>query len=76
MRSCVLGYLQMNLVVNGEPHDHNGRGTIDELLQECQADPSRTAIMINGDVVLRSQWESVKLSECDHVELLMFAGGG
>jgi thiamine biosynthesis protein ThiS len=32
--------------------------------------------MINGDVVLRSQWESVKLSECDHVELLMFAGGG
>jgi len=66
----------MNLVVNGEPHHHNGRGTIGELLLECQADPSRTAIMINGDVVLRSQWESVKLSECDHVELLMFAGGG
>lgn len=76
MRSCFLRYLQMNLVVNGEPHDHKGRGTINELLQECQADPSRTAIMINGDVVLRSQWESVKLSECDHVELLMFAGGG
>ena len=66
----------MNLVVNGETHDHNGRGTIGELLQECQADPSRTAIMINGDVVLRSLWESVKLSEGDHVELLTFAGGG
>jgi thiamine biosynthesis protein ThiS len=66
----------MNLVVNGEIHDHNGRGTIGELLHECQADPSRTAIMINGDVVLRSQWESVRLSERDHVELLMFAGGG
>ncbi len=66
----------MNLVVNDEPHDHNGRGTIGELLQECQADPSRTAIMINGDVVPRSQWESVRLSEHDHVELLVFAGGG
>ena len=76
MRSCSPRCLQMNLVVNGEPHHHNGRGTIGELLLECQADPSRTAIMINGDVVLRSQWESVKLSECDHVELLMFAGGG
>ncbi len=66
----------MNLVVNGETHDHNGRGTIGELLQECQADPARTAIMINGDVVAKSQWERVKLSERDHVELLMFAGGG
>jgi sulfur carrier protein len=66
----------MNLVVNDEPHVHNGRGTIGELLQECQADPSRTAIMINGDVVPRSQWESVKLSEHDRVELLVFAGGG
>ena len=66
----------MNLVVNGKPHHHHGRGTIGELLQECQADPSRTAIMINGDVVAKSQWERVKLSEHDHVELLMFAGGG
>ena len=76
MGSCALGCPPMDLLVNGEPHDHKGRGTINELLQECQADPSRTAIMINGDVVLRTQWESVKLSECDHVELLMFAGGG
>jgi thiamine biosynthesis protein ThiS len=66
----------MNLVVNGEPHRHNGRGTIGELLRECQADPSRTAIMINGDVVLKGQWESIKLWECDQVELLVFAGGG
>ncbi len=66
----------MNLVVNGEPHHHHGRGTIGELLQECQADPSRTAIMINGDVVLKNQWESIQLSECDEVELLVFAAGG
>lgn len=66
----------MNLVVNGEPHLHNGRGTIGELLRECRADPSRTAIMINGEVVLKSQWESVQLSERDQVELLVFVGGG
>ncbi len=66
----------MNLVVNGKPHSHSGNGTLAELLEECHANPSRVAIMINGEVVRRSQWDSVRLSEGDRVEMLMFAAGG
>jgi len=66
----------MNLLVNGEGHEHEGKGTLAELLLEFQADPSRTAIMVNGEVVPRARWESVSLSDGDQVELLVFAGGG
>lgn len=66
----------MNLMVNGEPHRHNGQGTIPELLQECQADAARTAVMVNSEVVPRARWDSVRLRELDHVEILVFAGGG
>ena len=66
----------MDLVVNGEAHRHNGQGTIPELLQECQADAARTAVMVNGEVVPRARWDSVRLCESDHVEILVFAGGG
>lgn len=66
----------MKLIVNGEAHIHNGHGTVAELLREFQAEPSRIALMINGDVVRKDRWESVTLSEGDQVEMLMFAGGG
>ena len=66
----------MDLVVNGEPHRHNGQGTIPELLQECQADAERSAVMVNSEVVPRARWDSVRLRESDHVEILVFAGGG
>jgi sulfur carrier protein len=66
----------MKLIVNGEAHAHNGHGTVAELLREFQAEPARIALMVNGDVVRRDRWESVRLSEGDQVELLMFAAGG
>ena len=66
----------MNLVVNGELLEHHGSGSIADLLAECQADPARTAIMLNGEVAPRSRWNDTKLAEGDRVELLTFAGGG
>ena len=66
----------MNLVVNGEPYPHTGQGTIAELLDEFHAAPAMTALMINGEVVRRSRWESVRLAEGDEVELIVAAAGG
>jgi sulfur carrier protein len=66
----------MNLVVNGDPHPHNGAGTIAELLAEYRLAPAMTAVMINGEVVRRSQWGAVRLSEGDAVELIVAAAGG
>ncbi len=66
----------MNLVVNGKPHSHGGGGTLAELFEECHANPAQVAVMINGEVVRRGHWDSVKLAEGDQVEMLVFAAGG
>ena len=66
----------MNLTVNGSPHDHHGSGLLRELMREVGCKPGRTAVMVNGEVVPRSRWESLALAEADCVELIVFAGGG
>lgn len=66
----------MNLIVNGDCYRHEGNGTLAELLREMQAEPARTAVLLNGEVTPRGRWPEVKLAEGDRVELLTFAGGG
>ena len=66
----------MDLVVNGEAYRHNGEATIADLLRECRAEAGRTAVMVNGDVVRKSSFDSVRLSDGDHVELIVIAAGG
>jgi len=66
----------MNITVNGEPHTHQGDGSIAALLDELGANKAHTAIMINGDVVPSENWTSASLKENDEVEMLVFVGGG
>ena len=66
----------MDLVVNGEAYRHNGRATIADLLLECGAEAGRTAVMVNGDIVRKSGFDTVRLSDGDRVELIVIAAGG
>jgi thiamine biosynthesis protein ThiS len=66
----------MNVYVNGEPHGHQGDGSIAALLEECGANSGRVALMINGAVAARASWDKITLKENDRIELLVFAGGG
>ncbi len=66
----------MNLIVNGEKHEHTGSGTIDALLEELEANQAHTALMVNGDVVPSESWKNTALNENDEVEMLVFVGGG
>ncbi len=66
----------MDLVVNGESYRYNGQATIADLLLECQAEAGRTAVMVNGDIVRKSRFDAVRLSDGDHVELIVIAAGG
>ena len=66
----------MKLTVNGQPHDHAGDRSIAALLEELNANPAHTALMINGEVVPAGQWEHTVLNEKDDVEILVFVGGG
>ncbi|HSW49983.1 MAG TPA: sulfur carrier protein ThiS [Bryobacteraceae bacterium] len=66
----------MNLIVNGDAYRHEGNGTLAELFRELQAEPARTAVLLNGEVAPRGRWPEVRLAEGDRVELVTFAGGG
>ena len=66
----------MKLTVNGEPHEHEGNGSVDALLEELGANKAHTALMINGRVVPSTDWASPVLNEHDEVEMLVFVGGG
>ena len=66
----------MKLTVNGEPHRHNGDGSIAALLAELGAKGEHTALMLNGEVLPSKDWNRVRLEEGDTVELLVFVGGG
>ena len=68
--------LTMKVTVNGEVHEHQGDGTIEALLEELSANPAHTALVINGEVVRSSEWDSTILNENDEVEMLVFVGGG
>ena len=48
----------MKITVNGEPHDHRGTGSVHALLNELGAIKAHTALMINGEVVPSTDWES------------------
>ena len=73
-----LGFLEnkMKLTVNDEPHIHQGNGHIDALLEELGANKEHTALMLNGDVIPSTDWNSTLLKENDAVEMLVFVGGG
>ena len=66
----------MKLTVNGEPHQHAGDGSVENLLDELGAKKEHTALMLNGEVVSSKDWKATTLNESDEVELLVFVGGG
>ena len=66
----------MKLTVNGKPHEHLGNGAIPALLEELSANPAHTALVLNGEVLPSSEWDSAILKENDEVDMLVFVGGG
>ena len=66
----------MKLTVNSEPHEHQGSGTVNALLEELGANQAHTALMINGNIVPSTEWETTTLNENDDIEILVFVGGG
>ena len=72
----MLEEFEMKLIVNGEPHEHRGNGSVSGLLDELGAQKAHTALMINGEVVPSDNWSSTILHENDEIEMLVFVGGG
>lgn len=66
----------MKLIVNGEPHEHLGNGSVDALLEELGANKAHTALMVNGVVIPAANWTTAPLNGNDEIEMLVFVGGG
>lgn len=68
----------MQLLINGKPEEVSGVFlTIKELLAEKDvADPDMVSVELNGNILRREEFVSVKVKQGDAVEFLYFMGGG
>ncbi len=66
----------MNLIVNGNRHEHTGDGTLPALLGELGANPEHSALTLNGNLVISKNWSTSSLRNGDIVEVITFVGGG
>jgi sulfur carrier protein len=68
--------VSVNISVNGKPMDVEPGLTVDGLLTFLNVKREYTAVAINRDVVRKSDYDTVKLSEGDKVEIVRPMGGG
>ena len=62
------------VTINGEPKAADGM-TVLELLASMQLLPERTAVMIGGEILPKSDY-STALKTGDEVDIIGFVGGG
>lgn len=66
----------MNITVNGNNFDYQGAGSVDSLLKQLGANPEAVALMVNDQIIPRTERNTVVLKAGDRVEVLSFMGGG
>ena len=62
------------VTINGEIQSADGM-TVMELLSSMQLMPERTAVMIGGEILPKSDYNTV-LKDGDKVDIVGFVGGG
>ena len=66
----------MQIRLNGEAKEVDEGTTLQALVEQLALAPDRLAVELNYEVVRRSEWPRVTLSEGDRVEVVHFVGGG
>jgi len=66
----------MNLTINGEPRSVASPITLQQLLGELGLDGRKVAIERNREIVPKSTYDRVDLSDGDKLEIVHFIGGG
>lgn len=64
------------ITLNGEPHEIAPDTTIAALIDGVQGSSRGSAVVVDGEVVPRGQWSSVRLRAGQHVELITAVQGG
>ena len=68
--------MALRLSLNGEAREFPGPLTVEALLKHLSLDPRKVAVERNLEIVPRSTYAAVGLSEGDRLEIVHFIGGG
>ena len=66
----------MDIVVNGEEKRFAGAMTVAGLLSALALEPRKIAVERNLEIVPKSLYDAVKLTDGDCIEIVQFVGGG
>ena len=66
----------MHIIINGERRELSERLSIQALLEELEVDTRRVAVELNRRILKREDFEEVKVSDGDRLEVVHFVGGG
>ena len=66
----------MNVTLNGEATELKADISIAMLLEQLRLGRERVAVELNRDIVPKAAYDSQKVSEGDHIEIVHFVGGG
>ena len=66
----------VRITVNDEPRELPAEATVADLVAGLALGPRRIAIEVNRAVVPRAEYETVRLTDGDTVEIIHFVGGG
>jgi thiamine biosynthesis protein ThiS len=66
----------LQIRLNGEKKDFEEGTTLLGLIEQLSLAPERLAVEHNREVVRRTDWAGVRLSDGDRVEIVHFVGGG
>lgn len=66
----------MKLTINGETREMDGPLTVLGLIESLHLKPAKIAVERNLEIVPRSAYGEVSLSDGDRIEIVNFVGGG
>jgi thiamine biosynthesis protein ThiS len=66
----------IRIMVNGEPRELPGGGSLLDLLQHFELDPRAVVVELNRSIVRRPALDATPVEDGDAVELVHFVGGG
>ncbi len=66
----------MNVTINGEPRRFDAPLTVAELLGDIGIDPRKVAVERNLEIVPKSQYTTIDVTDGDKLEVVHFIGGG
>lgn len=64
------------MTCNGKPISLSGPVTVRSFLEAQGYDPARVAVERNGEIVRRTDFDEVLLTDSDTMEVVGFVGGG